>query len=60
MFASFAETVAADADIILATITSCAVVMEFILYVVLATALTCYVWLYVEYRCTQCCSRSLP
>jgi hypothetical protein len=55
-----AEAVAADANVVLAIITSSAVVVKLVLYVILPAALTRYVWLGIDYRRTQCCHGSLP
>jgi hypothetical protein len=52
VLASLSEAVAADANVVLAIITSSAVVVKLILYVVLSAALTCYVWLGVDDRRT--------
>jgi hypothetical protein len=60
VLAPLAETVAADAEIVLAIVTSSTVVMKLVLYVVLSTALTCYLGLGVNDRRTQCCRGSLP
>jgi hypothetical protein len=59
MLAPLAVTVAADAEVVLAIIAPSTVEMKLVLYVVLPTALTCYLGLRVDYRRTQCCSRSL-
>jgi hypothetical protein len=60
VLASFAETIAAQTDVVPAIITTAAVVMELVLYAVFATALTRYVWLCIKYRQVECRSRSVP
>jgi hypothetical protein len=60
MLASFAETIAAQADVVPALITTATVVMELVLYAVFPAALTRYVWLCIKYRQIECRSRSVP
>lgn len=59
VLASFAETIAAETEIVLAIVTTAAVVVEFILYAIFPATLARYMWFCVEYRGTQCCRRSL-